>query len=52
MAEAGYRLAWVDPASQLGLWVAPGPRQDEMAEEGLLVDPPPAVSPGPAGGGG
>ena len=39
MAEAGYRLAWVDPASQLGLWVAPGPRQDEMAEEGRLVDP-------------
>lgn len=52
VAQAGYRLAWVDPESQIGLWVAPGPRQDELAEEGRLVAPPAAGSPGPAGGGG
>ena len=34
---AGYRLGWVDPASTLGLWVAPGPRQDEPAAGGHLL---------------
>lgn len=53
VAQAGYRLAWDDPASQLGLWVAPGPRQDELAEAGQLLPTPSApVSPGPTGGGG
>lgn len=39
--EAGYRLAWVDPGGPLGLWVAPGNRQDALAAEDRLlpVDP-------------
>ncbi|HEU5149775.1 MAG TPA: hypothetical protein VFU19_04725 [Iamia sp.] len=35
---AGYRLAWVDASSSLGLWVAPGARQDELAAGGHLLD--------------
>ncbi|HEX7134028.1 MAG TPA: hypothetical protein VF228_15740 [Iamia sp.] len=35
---AGYRLAWVEPGSTLGLWVAPGPRQDALADAGDLLD--------------
>ncbi len=35
---AGYRLAWVEPGSTLGLWVAPGERQDALAAEGELLD--------------
>lgn len=36
-AAAGYRLAWVDPGSALGLWVAPGPRQDALAADDALL---------------
>jgi hypothetical protein len=35
---AGYRLAWVEPGSSLGLWVAPGPVQDGLAATGELLD--------------
>lgn len=36
-SAAGYRLAWVEPGSTLGLWVAPGPEQDELDEAGDLL---------------
>lgn len=34
---AGYRLAWVEPGSTLGLWVAPGAVQDDLAAAGDLL---------------
>lgn len=39
LAAAGYRSAWADPTGEAGLWVAPGPRQDEMAAAGILRPP-------------
>ncbi len=47
-AGAGYRLAWVDPGSPLGLWVAPGPRQDALAADDALL-PPGGLVPPPGG---
>lgn len=36
---SGYRLAWVNPRSVLGLWVAPGRRQDQLARQHRLLPP-------------